>query len=148
MKLSAKRLCLTKNKDTEKKQYFTKIQKACEMTRKDLCSFKRVWEKTYQEKFPFRNNDLKGINILVCRDEENNIVGGTLISLWIHDLFVDPDYQSQGIGSKIVNSLKKRGNFILQVDNSEKNADLLHNFYGKNNLIKSDELYCSYEYRK
>lgn len=62
---------------------------------------------------------------------------------YVQDILIDPDYQGNGIGSKLLNMIKERFNHVRQVvlmtDTSEKTI----NFYEKNELLSLDKYGCT-----
>ncbi|MCD8893104.1 GNAT family N-acetyltransferase [Mammaliicoccus sciuri] len=62
---------------------------------------------------------------------------------YVQDILIDPDYQGNGIGSKLLNMIKERFNHVRQVvlmtDTSEKTI----NFYEKNELLSLDKYDCT-----
>ena len=120
------------------------IEDVSTMKKHDLTLFINVWKKSFKDNsFPISINNMNKTHILVVRHENGKVVGGSILSRWIHDLCVDPEQQGKGIGRMILKYLQKQGNIILQMD---KESEHLRSFYTKNGMIKTQESYDSYEY--
>ena len=117
------------------------IEDISKMKKHDLTLFINVWKKSFKDdSFPISINNMNKTQILVVRDENGKVVGGSILSRWIHDLCVDPEQQGKGIGRMILKYLQKQGNIILQMD---KESEHLKSFYMKNGMVKSHNSYDS-----
>lgn len=92
---------------------------------------------------------LKNAGYFVTVWDNTQLVGLTRIIsddhsiAYVQDILIDPDYQGNGIGSKLLNMIKERFNHVRQVvlmtDTSEKTI----NFYEKNELLSLDKYDCT-----
>ncbi|MCD8895797.1 GNAT family N-acetyltransferase [Mammaliicoccus sciuri] len=91
---------------------------------KNTCYFVTVWD----------NDQLVGLTRIISDDHS---------IAYVQDILIDPDYQGNGIGSKLLNMIKERFNHVRQVvlmtDTSEKTI----NFYEKNELLSLDKYDCT-----
>ncbi|MCD8837505.1 GNAT family N-acetyltransferase [Mammaliicoccus sciuri] len=91
---------------------------------KNACYFVTVWD----------NDQLLGLTRVISDDHS---------IAYVQDILIDPDYQGNGIGSKLLNMIKERFNHVRQVvlmtDTSEKTI----NFYEKNELLSLDKYDCT-----
>ena len=91
---------------------------------KNTCYFVTVWD----------NDQLVGLTRVISDDHS---------IAYVQDILIDPDYQGNGIGSKLLNMIKERFNHVRQVvlmtDTSEKTI----NFYEKNELLSLDKYDCT-----
>lgn len=91
---------------------------------KNTCYFVTVWD----------NDQLVGLTRIISDDHS---------IAYVKDILIDPDYQGNGIGSKLLNMIKERFNHVRQVvlmtDTSEKTI----NFYEKNELLSLDKYDCT-----
>ncbi|MEB7065075.1 GNAT family N-acetyltransferase [Mammaliicoccus sciuri] len=91
---------------------------------KNACYFVTVWD----------NDQLVGLTRVISDDHS---------IAYVQDILIDPDYQGNGIGSKLLNMIKERFNHVRQVvlmtDTSEKTI----NFYEKNELLSLDKYDCT-----
>ena len=91
---------------------------------KNACYFVTVWD----------NDQLVGLTRVISDDHS---------IAYVQDILIDPDYQGNGIGSKLLNMIKERFNHVRQVvlmtDTSEKTI----NFYEKNELLSLDKYGCT-----
>ncbi|WP_239726541.1 MULTISPECIES: GNAT family N-acetyltransferase [unclassified Mammaliicoccus] len=91
---------------------------------KNTCYFVTVWD----------NDQLVGLTRIISDDHS---------IAYVQDILIDPDYQGNGIGSKLLNMIKERFNHVRQVvlmtDTSEKTI----NFYEKNELLSLDKYGCT-----
>ncbi|MFU1769520.1 GNAT family N-acetyltransferase [Mammaliicoccus sciuri] len=91
---------------------------------KNACYFVTVWD----------NDQLLGLTRVISDDHS---------IAYVQDILIDPDYQGNGIGSKLLNMIKERFNHVRQVvlmtDTSEKTI----NFYEKNELLSLDKYGCT-----
>ncbi|MCJ0950774.1 GNAT family N-acetyltransferase [Mammaliicoccus sciuri] len=91
---------------------------------KNACYFVTVWD----------NDHLVGLTRVISDDHS---------IAYVQDILIDPDYQGNGIGSKLLNMIKERFNHVRQVvlmtDTSEKTI----NFYEKNELLSLDKYGCT-----
>lgn len=94
------------------------------MLLKNTCYFVTVWD----------NDQLVGLTRIISDDHS---------IAYVQDILIDPDYQGNGIGSKLLNMIKERFNHVRQVvlmtDTSEKTI----NFYEKNELLSLDKYDCT-----
>lgn len=94
------------------------------MLLKNTCYFVTVWD----------NDQLVGLTRVISDDHS---------IAYVQDILIDPDYQGNGIGSKLLNMIKERFNHVRQVvlmtDTSEKTI----NFYEKNELLSLDKYDCT-----
>jgi len=139
---------VSKMKIRRKDDISIKIEDISKMSKEEFRSFTDVWKKSFNEQgsFPISMKKLKGMELLIARDRNGKIVGGSLLSRWVHDLCVDPECQGKGIGGKMLKYLQQRGNVTLQVDKTEPSSENLKEFYMKNKFKKSHECYDSYEF--
>lgn len=91
---------------------------------KNACYFVTVWN----------HDQLVGLTRVISDDHS---------IAYVQDILIDPDYQGNGIGSKLLNMIKERFNHVRQVvlmsDTSEKTI----NFYEKNELLSLDKYGCT-----
>lgn len=91
---------------------------------KNACYFVTVWD----------NDQLVGLTRVISDDHS---------IAYVQDILIDPVYQGNGIGSKLLNMIKERFNHVRQVvlmtDTSEKTI----NFYEKNELLSLDKYGCT-----
>ncbi|MBO1218654.1 GNAT family N-acetyltransferase [Mammaliicoccus sciuri] len=91
---------------------------------KNTCYFVTVWD----------NDQLVGLTRIISDDHS---------IAYVQDILIDPDYQGNGKGSKLLNMIKERFNHVRQVvlmtDTSEKTI----NFYEKNELLSLDKYDCT-----
>ncbi|MCJ1783965.1 GNAT family N-acetyltransferase [Mammaliicoccus sciuri] len=91
---------------------------------KNACYFVTVWD----------HDQLVGLTRVISDDHS---------IAYVQDILIDPDYQGNGIGSKLLNMIKERFNHVRQVvlmtDTSEKTI----NFYEKNELLSLDKYDCT-----
>ncbi|PTJ82264.1 N-acetyltransferase [Mammaliicoccus sciuri] len=91
---------------------------------KNTCYFVTVWD----------NDQLVGLTRIISDDHS---------IAYVQDILIDPDYQGNGIGSKLLNMIKERFNHVRQVvlmtDTSEKTIK----FYEKNELLSLDKYDCT-----
>ena len=91
---------------------------------KNTCYFVTVWD----------NDQLVGLTRIISDDHS---------IAYVQDILIDPDYQGNGKGSKLLNMMKERFNHVRQVvlmtDTSEKTI----NFYEKNELLSLDKYDCT-----
>lgn len=91
---------------------------------KNTCYFVTVWD----------NDQLVGLTRIISDDHS---------IAYVQNILIDPDYQGNGIGSKLLNMIKERFNHVRQVvlmtDTSEKTI----NFYEKNELLSLDKYDCT-----
>ena len=91
---------------------------------KNACYFVTLWD----------NDQLVGLTRIISDDHS---------IAYVQDILIGPDYQGNGIGSKLLNMIKERFNHVRQVvlmtDTSEKTI----NFYEKNELLSLDKYDCT-----
>ncbi|WP_239749032.1 MULTISPECIES: GNAT family N-acetyltransferase [unclassified Mammaliicoccus] len=91
---------------------------------KNACYFVTIWD----------HDQLVGLTRVISDDHS---------IAYVQDILIDPDYQGNGIGSKLLNMIKERFNHVRQVvlmtDTSEKTI----NFYEKNELLSLDKYGCT-----
>ncbi|CAG7914822.1 hypothetical protein SSCS72_02623 [Mammaliicoccus sciuri] len=91
---------------------------------KNTCYFVTVWD----------NDQLVGLTRIISDDHS---------IAYVQDILIDPDYQGNEKGSKLLNMIKERFNHVRQVvlmtDTSEKTI----NFYEKNELLSLDKYDCT-----
>lgn len=91
---------------------------------KNACYFITIWD----------HDQLVGLTRVISDDHS---------IAYVQDILIDPDYQGNGIGSKLLNMIKERFNHVRQVvlmtDTSEKTI----NFYEKNELLSLDKYDCT-----
>ncbi|UXU83701.1 GNAT family N-acetyltransferase [Mammaliicoccus sciuri] len=91
---------------------------------KNACYFVTLWD----------NDQLVGLTRIISDDHS---------IAYVQDILIGPDYQGNGIGSKLLNMIKERFNHVRQVvlmtDTSEKTI----NFYEKNELLSLDKYECT-----
>ena len=91
---------------------------------KNACYFVTIWD----------HDQLVGLTRVISDDHS---------IAYVQDILIDPDYQGNGIGSKLLNMIKERFNHVRQVvlmtDTSEKTI----NFYEKNELLSLDKYECT-----
>lgn len=91
---------------------------------KNACYFVTIWD----------HDQLVGLTRVISDDHS---------IAYVQDILIDPDYQGNGIGSKLLNMIKERFNHVRQVvlmtDTSEKTI----NFYEKNELLSLDKYDCT-----
>lgn len=91
---------------------------------KNACYFVTVWD----------NDQLVGLTRVISDDHS---------IAYVQDILIEPHYQGNGIGSKLLNMIKERFNHVRQVvlmtDTSEKTI----NFYEKNELLSLDKYGCT-----
>jgi len=72
------------------------------------------WDECFQDKQTNQAFDLGGINVIKLQNEKVGIVGWEDRSdyLWLKDLYVLPEYQGRGIGSRVLDtSIQKARSF-------------------------------------